>query len=181
MRAKCTRFFCIALLAAFAAGGFFARLARGQETAPALEAAEAGPCSLQDAVPVTVAAIDRDFDVLLADGRRVALAGVEFPASTPANPSLREDIRVGLANWIEGRPAFLVAVAPVPDRWGRIPGRLYADDEGGGGDARLVGVAEALLDAGQARFRPDAAATVCAKLLASAESAARERALGLWA
>jgi hypothetical protein len=49
---------------------------------------------------------------------------------------------------------------------------------GGGGE---IGVAEAILDAGLARYRPDAAAHPCRDLLLAAEAEARAGKTGLWA
>jgi hypothetical protein len=48
---------------------------------------------------------------------------------------------------------------------------------GGGGE---IGVAEAILDAGLARYRPDAAAHPCRDLLLAAEAEARAGKTGLW-
>ena len=59
------------------------------ESLPA--AAETGECSLEGAVPATVAAVDEDFELLLDDGRRAALAGLDFPP--PEMAELRAAIR----------------------------------------------------------------------------------------
>ncbi|MBY6240531.1 thermonuclease family protein [Methylosinus sp. Sm6] len=136
--------------------------------------AEAAPCSLEESAPVEIAAVDADLDLLTQDGRRIALAGVEFPAGP-----LRERSRARLeARLAAGRLAFLSAAAAVPDRWGRIAGGLYV--EGEGDEAALASLAEALLREGLARFRPDPAAMPCRNGLLAAEAEARRRGLGLW-
>lgn len=147
---------------------------RAEEQSPAAHEL----CSLEAAVPVTVASIDSDFDILLDDGRRLALAGLEFPAATPGALHLRLEVHKQLSARLIGRLAFLDAGSAGPDRWGRIPARLYSSGEGV--DA-LVSLGEALLAAGLARFRPDPAAFACRNGALLAERAAREQRLGLWA
>jgi hypothetical protein len=71
------------------------------------------------------------------------------------------------------RPAARYA-GPSAPRLGRAaapPGTTSAD----------IGIAEAILDAGLARYRPDAAAHPCRDLLLAAESEARATKIGLWA
>lgn len=141
---------------------------------------EPGPCSLDDAAPVEIAAIDEDFDILTDDGRRIALVGLEFPSPTRSDPKLRDRSLARLsARLAEARPVFLALTSGLPDRWGRLPGGLFFAGEGR--DAPLVSVGEALLRAGFARFRPDAAAIACRNGFLSAEREARDRRLGLWA
>lgn len=143
-------------------------------TAQALTPApETGPCSLEQAVPVTVARVEADLDILLDDGRRAALTGLEFPASARGALAL-------LSGWLAGKQAFLAAASASPDRWGRIPAWAFAAS-GEGAAAPLVSVGEALLGAGLARFRPDPPAAPCAKAYLAAEQSARAQKLGLWA
>jgi endonuclease YncB( thermonuclease family) len=149
--------------------------ASGQAIPPV---AESGACSLEGAVPATVAAVDEDFELLLDDGRRVALAGLDFPSREAG--ALRAAVRDRLANWLAGRDVFVGAFAAASDRWGRAPARLYASDPAGGALAPLASVAAALLSAGEARFRPDPIAAACAKLYLAAEALARDSGVGLW-
>lgn len=143
--------------------------------AVAIEAAgESGACSLEGAVPATVAAVDDDFSLLLDDGRRAALSGVEFPTQA----DLRAAARKRLQDWLAGRDVFLGAFSSAPDRWGRIPARLFAAQTPA---SPLVSVAEAVLAAGDARVRPDPPADVCARAHLAAEAAARQKSRGLWA
>ena len=138
-----------------------------------LPAPEAGPCSLEQAVPVTVARVEAGLELLLDDGRRAALTGLEFPA--PAQGALAL-----LSGWLAGKQVFLAAASASPDRWGRIPAWAFAAS-GEGAAAPLVSIGEALLGEGLARFRPDPPAAPCAKAYLAAEQSARAQKLGLWA
>jgi hypothetical protein len=144
------------------------------ESLPA--APETGECSLEGAVPATVAAVDEDFELLLDDGRRAALAGLDFPP--PEMAELRAAIRSRLSSWLAGRDIFLGAFASTLDRWGRAPARIYASPAEGGASAPLTSVAAALLSAGEARFRPDPMAAACAKAYLAAEAPARDSGVG---
>lgn len=156
-------------------------------------AAESGPCSLVDANPGMVAAVDEDFDLLLDDGRRAALSGLEFPPPAPASEdsgageegrATGKDLRAAayrrLAAWLVGRDVFIGAFAAATDRWGRAPVRVYAS-AGEEAQAPIVSVGAALLEEGLARFRPDPPAASCANAYRAAEERARETARGLWA
>lgn len=135
------------------------------------------PCSLNDAAPIEIASIDDDFDILAGDGRRIALVGVEFPSS---DRELRKRVFTQFSAWLaEGRPVFLALASNVPDRWNRLPAGLFF--VGAGKDAPLVSAGEALLRAGFARLRPEAAAIGCRNAFLAAEREARDARLGLWA
>ncbi|PPD41618.1 MAG: nuclease [Methylocystis sp.] len=149
---------------------FFAAPAQALTPAP-----EAGACSLENATPATVAGIDDDFDLLLDDGRRAALSGLEFPNA----PEQRAAARKRLSDWLAGRDVFIGALGAAPDRWGRTPARIFAT-QGSAADAPLVSVAAALLEEGRARFRPDPPAAGCAASYLAAEAPAREGHLGQW-
>jgi hypothetical protein len=134
---------------------------------PHQPAPETGACSLEDATPVTVALVDDDLDLLLDDGRRVTLTGLEYPA----DPALREAARKALSDWLAGRQAFLAAAGT--SRWGGAPGRLFA--------AAATSENAPLLGAALARYRPDVAAASCVQPYLAAEGAARAAGRGLWA
>ncbi len=155
----------------------FASPGLAQTLAPA---AEDGPCSLAQAAPASVALIDDDFDLLLDDGRRLALAGLEFPQGEGEAARLRAAAFARLSNWLAGADVFLAPLASTPDRWGHTPAQAIAAAYAAP-DAPLVSVGAALIAEGLARFRPDSAAAPCAKTYLDAERPVRERKLGVWA
>jgi hypothetical protein len=59
---------------------FLAAISVPAQTQGVDAARESGPCSLAGISPAVVALVDDNFDLLLDDGRRVVLAGLEFPA-----------------------------------------------------------------------------------------------------
>jgi endonuclease YncB( thermonuclease family) len=138
-----------------------------------------GPCSVENTARAIVAKIDANLDITLADGRIVTLAGLDPPRGTPDRPRLALDAREKLAQWLDGREVAFRALAEKPNRFGRIPARLFAAPPGS--VAGEIGLAEAILDAGLARYRPEAAAHPCRDLLLAAEAQARAEKIGLWA
>jgi endonuclease YncB( thermonuclease family) len=143
-------------------------------------APETGACSLENATPVTVATVDDDFALLLDDGRRAALTGLEFPP--PEAADLRAEALKRLSDWLSGQTVFFGAQGAAPDRWGRAPARVFAAaGAGAGAEAPLVSVGAALLEEGFARFRPDPSAADCAKSYLAAEAPARNARRGVWA
>ncbi|MBG0811270.1 thermonuclease family protein [Methylosinus sp. H3A] len=135
-----------------------------------------GVCALDAAAPIEIAAVDDDLELASMDGRRLALAGVEFPSGAAARETARRFLaeRVGA-----GRLVFLAATSTAPDRWGGVPAGVFVEGEGNA--APLVSLAEELIGAGLARFRPDPAAFACRNGLLATEAQARRRKLGLWA
>jgi endonuclease YncB( thermonuclease family) len=125
-----------------------------------------------------VANVDPSLDIALADGRVVTLAGLDPPRYTSERPRFALDARDKLAHWLEGREVAVRALTDTPNRFGRIPARLFAAPPGATGTE--IGIAEAILDAGLARYRPDAAAHPCRDLLLAAEAEARNERVGLW-
>lgn len=146
----------------------------GLELAP-----ESGPCSLEGAAPATLIAVEADFSVVLDDGRRITLAGLELPLPGSDAATLVR-LRDRLVDWLVGKPVFVGAFAAQPDRWGRLPARLFAAASTEK-EAPLVPVGVALLEAGAARYRPDRRAASCARAYLAAEAAALAGGLGLWA
>ena len=146
--------------------GGASRIAAAQEAS--------GVCALEAAVPIEIAAVGADLDLSTMDGRRLALAGVELPSGAAARETSRRFLAERLG---AGRLVFLAAAAAAPDRWGGVPAGLFVEGE----RAPLVSLAQELLEAGLARFRPDPAAFACRNGLLAAEAQARRRKLGLWA
>ncbi|MBV8849720.1 MAG: thermonuclease family protein [Methylobacteriaceae bacterium] len=145
---------------------------------------DSGPCSLENTARATITKIEPDLDVALSDGRILSLAGLDPPGGTQEHPHLAADAREKLAAWLEGREVAVRALADKPNRFGRVPARLFAAPPGASGappPVAEIGLAEATLDAGLARYRPDAAAHLCRDRLLGAESEAREAKIGLWA
>jgi endonuclease YncB( thermonuclease family) len=139
----------------------------------------AGPCSLEATARATIAKIEANLDIALADGRTLSLAGLDPPRDTPDRPRLAADARDRLAAWLEGRDVAVRTLADKPNRFGLVPARLFAAPPGSTAGAE-IGIAEAILDAGLARYRPDAAHP-CRDLLLAAETDARAEKIGLWA
>jgi endonuclease YncB( thermonuclease family) len=162
-----------------AAAALLTAMHAGSTQSASLVPPPAGPCSLESTPRVTVAKIEPNLDIALADGRTLTLAGLDPPRDTPDHPRLALDARDRLAQWLDGREVAVRALADKPNRFGRIPARLFAAPPGT--TSADIGIAEAILDAGLARYRPDAAAHPCRDLLLAAESEARATKIGLWA
>jgi hypothetical protein len=161
----------IALLAAMAVClAPSASMAGDLSPAPAI-----GDCSLEDATPAIVVAVNADafggVEFLLDDGRRATLAGLDFPHPEPAKLQ-------AMSHWLTGE---LVFVAPTAlDRWGRFPSRLFAA-AGSEPSTPLISVGAAAIQAGLARYRPDPAAAACRAPYLAAEAEARAGHAGIWA
>ena len=143
-----------------------------------------GPCSPESTARATVAKIEPNLDIVLADGRVLTLAGLDPPQGTADHPRLAADARDKLAQWLDGREVAVRALAEKPNRFGSIPARLFAAPTNappGASASPEIAVAEAILDAGLARYRPDAAAHPCRQSLLAAEAEARQAKIGLWA
>jgi endonuclease YncB( thermonuclease family) len=155
----------------------------GSTEAASLVPPASGPCSLQNTARAAVAKIEANLDIALADGRTLTLAGLDPPRDTPDHPRLAAEARDKLAAWLEGREVAVRALADKPNRWARIAARLFAAPPIASSSASAgaeIGVAEAILDAGLARYRPDVAAHPCRDLLLAAEAQARTEKVGLW-
>lgn len=142
-------------------------------------ASENGTCALDGAAPATVVAIGADFAIGLDDGRRIALAGLELPPPLDDAGAVAA-ARARLSDWLVGKQVFVGAFAEKPDRWGRVPARIFAAASGEK-MAPLVSVGAALLEAGAARFQPDRRAADCVRVYLDAEAIARAEGVGVWA
>jgi len=91
--------------------------------APLEPASDTGPCSLAQTVPATIVLVDDDFDLLLDDGRRVALAGIELPSANGENAKLHALAWQRLSNWLAGAQVYLAALAPAPTVGAGFPRR----------------------------------------------------------
>ena len=140
--------------------------------------ARAAPCGDPASQGLRVEAVDERLEITLEDGRRLRLAGIERPRPTPANPGRPTQVRDQLRGWLmkPGLRVDLELLAAVPDRWNRLPARLFAP----GGDGGAQSVAEALVEAGLARVEIDPLARPCLRPLLALEAKARREGLGLW-
>ena len=140
--------------------------------------ARAAPCGDPASHGLRVEAVNERLEIILEDGRSLRLAGVERPRPTPANPDRPAQARDPLRAWLlrPGLRVDLELLAAVPDRWNRLPARLFAP----GGDGSSQSVAEALVEAGLARVEIDPLARPCLRPLLALEAKARREGLGLW-
>ena len=123
---------------------------------------------------VAVTAIAERGEILLADGRRARLAGLDIPDPGRGDPALATEARAWLTSRLTGREIGLGALAAKTDRWGRLLADLFVE-----GDAS-PSVSLALLSAGLARVRPEVEARDCLAERLAAEAAARLDGLGVW-
>jgi endonuclease YncB( thermonuclease family) len=140
--------------------------------------ARAAPCGEAASHGLQVAAVDERLEITLGDGRHLRLAGIEPPRSSPANPGRPAQARDQLRGWLlrPGLRVDLELLAAVPDRWNRLPARLFAP----GGAGTVQSVAEAVVEAGLARVEIDPLARPCLRPLLALEAKARRQGLGLW-
>ena len=120
---------------------------------------------------VGAASVSDDLDVTLDDGRVLRVAGIDPARATAAKPDGAILARQALEVWLAAGPVSVRALAPAPDRWGRVPALLLRP--AGSAAAALVG-------AGVARARPEPAIAACWPALVSAETEARGARRGLW-
>jgi endonuclease YncB( thermonuclease family) len=128
------------------------------------------------AAAVSAAAVEDDLTVVLSDGRRIRLAGLEVPfagdGSVAGDGPVAGVARARLAGLVRGAAALsLVAAAEAPDRYGRLPAYLFADG---------APVQAAMARAGFARVRWLPGEEACLADLIAAEGEARAAGLGLW-
>ena len=143
-------------------------------------AAESGRCT--GTRTGVIAAVDTRLELILADGVRLRMVGIEAPGPTPENPSLDETGRDALAAWLGGATISYLPAPDAADRWGRVPAFVYATTPPGSAPSTQapLAVGAAVLDAGLARFRPEPALAGCLAGWPALEAKARETGLGLW-
>jgi len=126
----------------------------------ALSASAAGACGAAGA-PARIVDIDAHGDLVLADGGRARVAGLETA-----------DARAGLAAWV-GADLEMARLAPRPDRWGR----WLADFRRADG----VWLSDDWLERGWARVAPEFETRDCEIARLQREARARAAQRGLWA
>jgi len=104
----------------------------------------------------------------LDDGREIRLAGIELAGTDRASS------RSALAALVSGRQVRLHGEDDAPDRYGRQPAIVFADDA-------QTSVQSDMLRRGDALASADVTDKDCAAVLAAAEKVARLGKLGIWA
>ena len=130
-------------------------------------------CPVASGETATVSAVETGYELRLTDGRLLRIAGVES-ALPSASSTVERDGGRALSEWLSGREVAIEAVEP-PDRWGRIAAHVAAPVGGA-----PFSVAFALIDAGFALARPEAAIRRCWAELLRFEQAARRTGAGSW-
>jgi hypothetical protein len=130
---------------------FLAFVALGPFPAGAALAADACADLADDSPVVQLSGVDAAGDPVLADGRRLRLVGLA-PRQDEAEA---QRFVAGLGGW-RGQDLALVLLGP-PDRWGRLPARLFARAEG----QEPRNLAETLIAEGAALALPEARPTRC--------------------
>ena len=142
-------------------------------SAPALAADGCRPQPTD--TPADVAAVADTLELRLADGRLLRLAGIDPPRATTADPALPAKARAALESWVGGGAVTMRSLAAEPDRWNRTPVLLFHPAPA------VTSAADALLQGGWARAKPERAVHDCFADFLIAEDAARTAHRGLWA
>ena len=147
---------------------------------PARPAAAAATCETGAQERAVVSAIGERLEIVLGDGRRIRLTGLDGPDSGRGDPDLAAKAHSFAADWLVGREVGVQVVATKPDRWGRIVAELSAASPASAPDAPPVSVSLALLRAGYGRVWPEPEVRSCLVDLLRAEAQARDDRLGVW-
>jgi hypothetical protein len=133
-------------------------------------AAERFDCASAARENVRLARVGERLDVVLADGRVITFPTLEPPRPTSADPGRPRNVVAELTSLLIGRNLTLQSLGG-PDRWGRIPARLFVEGEAEPVDEMLAatGLAMASVEAG-----------ACSAKVHAAEAAARADRLGIW-
>ena len=134
-------------------------------------AAERFDCGSAARENVRLVSVGERFDMNLADGRAITFPTLEPPRPTSAAPERPHEVAAELTSLLIGQNLTLQKLAG-PDRWGRIPARLFLAGEDESVDQILAatGLAMASVEAG-----------ACGANVRAAEAAARAEKLGIWA
>jgi endonuclease YncB( thermonuclease family) len=132
--------------------------------AAAASPALAGPCSFEPQGEGRVVAIIDARSFRMDDGREVRLAGIETGGADAS----------ALNALIAGRDVSLRGESDAPDRYGRQPAFVFAEEAD-------TPVQSQLLARGEALAAATVADTACAAALAAAEAVARAARRGIWA
>lgn len=133
----------------------------------------AGPVEARD---VQVVRVEKNGDLVLADGRAVRLEGLMLPAGARdhAPVYLAEEAVAVLGDLARGRLVTVSLFVPKEDRYGRLRAQVLAQ----GGDEPWLQIA--MLRRGLARVAIAPERRECASELYAAEDAARKSRVGIW-
>ncbi len=136
--------------------------------------------------PADVASVSETLELRLTDGHVLRLAGLDAPRATAADPTLPAKARAALEAWVSGGAVAFRSLAAEPDRWNRTPALLFHPapaDPSRPIDPALAApsAADALLQGGWARARPERSVHACFADFLAVENAARAAHRGLWA
>lgn len=140
----------------------------------ALAPAPAAPpgCDLSSARgPARLDRIGERLDLVLADGRLIYFPTLEPPRATSAAPKRPQDVATELTALLAGKDLLVLPLAG-PDRWGRLPVRLFIEGENESADETLAAAGLAMASA-----EPGS----CGGGVLAAEQEARAAKLGIWA
>jgi hypothetical protein len=121
--------------------------------------------------PARLDRIGERLDLVLADGRLVYFPTLEPPRATPAAPKRPQDVAAELTALLAGKTLLVLPLAG-PDRWGRLPARLFIEGESESADETLAAAGLVMASA-----EPGA----CGSGVLAAEQEARAAKLGIWA
>jgi len=138
--------------------------------ATAANPAIAAGCSFEPQGEGRVSAIIDTRTFRMDDGREVRLAGIE----TMMTGARQADVTSALSALIARRGVVLRGESDAPDRYGRQPAFVFADQSGASVQSLLLAQDEALVSG-------TVADKACAAELAAAEGAARRARQGIWA
>ena len=130
-------------------------------------------CDTPVGEPVEVASLQPHFELKLADGRLVRIAGIEPVRATQDNPDFPAKAAADLELWSVGAQVALTALDQTRDRWSRVRARVFLPPDN-------LGLAKALVEAGWARVDPLSETSACLPALYQAEAEARAEKRGLW-
>lgn len=158
-------------------GGLVARSKRAFQAGVLVLAASgaAGACAVPEGPASAVVSVARTGEIVLADGRIMSLAGVDWPGV--GRSVERDRAWRALERLARGGEVRVASSAP-PDRWGRRAASLHISaPDGPPHPAWAQGVLASL---GLVRAWPDAAMRACWTELLRLERSAREAGLGVW-
>jgi endonuclease YncB( thermonuclease family) len=172
------------VLAAFCAAGMALVSglvgAAAQQTAVAMPAAPAIPCGGAEIARGRAGNVLDGGNFQLVDGTVVHLAGIEVPMSAAGGAAFAAPgsaaVDAELTRLVSGAQVVLRQAEARPDRYGRVV--AYAEAVS---DTDRRSIEAGLIAAGLARVSGDVASRACSMALLSAETAARDAKIGLWA